>query len=277
MIRVKKSLIRAYSLLIKLPLIRHIRRARIAARYLLPSAQRGFTWIFKKSEESNFYYSLTDLNRKYMASAISVATGASTTDILEYFSELESDYELRLHLQEGLDCYEKNLHVKMNYGRRIGWYAIVRVTKPRLIVETGVDHGVGACVLASALIRNVEEGFPGRYVGTEINPLAGQLLSGRYANVGEIIYADSLNTLDALEEEIDCFINDSDHSFEYEGQEYKSIRNKLSTNAVLLGDNSHSSTKLYEFSIESGRKFIFVPESPLDHWYPGAGIGISFR
>lgn len=76
---------------------------------------------------------------------------------------------------------------------------------------------------------------------------------------------------------MDLFINDSDHSSDYEYKEYQVIRDKLSSNAVILGDNSHVTESLSRFSHESGRQFLFFKEIPANHWYPGAGIGISFK
>jgi hypothetical protein len=212
-----------------------------------------------------------------LAATIAAVTGASTNLILEYFSEIESDNLLRRHLELGLKTYQRNLIIELNYGRRIVWYAFARAIKPQLIVETGVDHGVGSCILSAAILRNRAEGFPGRYLGTEINPLAGKLFSGIYAEAGEIIYQDSLITLRNLEEAISLFINDSDHSDDYEKLEYEAIKDKLSKSSIILGDNSHVSKKLFEFSIENDRSFVFAPEVPRNHWYPGAGIGISFR
>lgn len=63
----------------------------------------------------------------------------------------------------------------------------------------------------------------------------------------------------------------------YEAEEYKTIANKLSEHAIVLGDNSHCTDRLLEFSLETNRHFVFFEEKPLDHWYPGAGIGISFK
>jgi len=45
---------------------------------------------------------------------------------------------------------------------------------------------------------------------------------------------------------------------------------------LILGDNSHVTNKLLKFSIENDRNFVLFREEPKDHWYPGAGIGISF-
>ncbi len=135
---------------------------------------------------------------------------------------------------------------------------------------------MGSVVLASALLRNIEEGFPGEYFGTDINPDAGYMFNGKYAKVGKILYGDSVESLKKLDRKIDLFINDSDHDEEYEEQEYNTIRKNLSKSAIILGDNCHATDKLLKFSINNNRNFIFFSEKPKNHWYPGSGIGISF-
>jgi hypothetical protein len=132
-------------------------------------------------------------------------------------------------------------------------------------------------VLISALMRNKEEGYEGRYYGTYINPEAGYLLSGEYANYGTILFGDSIQSLKKFDGVIDLFINDSDHSAEYEAEEYKTVASKLSAHAIILGDNSHCTDKLLEFSLKTIRHFVFFREKPKEHWYPGAGIVISFK
>ena len=57
---------------------------------------------------------------------------------------------------------------------------------------------------------------------------------------------------------------------------YQTIKKRLSPKALILGDNSHVTDKLLKFSIENDRNFVLFREEPKDHWYPGAGIGISF-
>src|SRR6266446_10867828 len=76
--------------------------------------------------------------------------------------------------------------------------------------------------------------------------------------------------------DIDLFINDSDHSAEYEYKEYLTVADKLTPSAVILGDNSHVSDSLRRFSEMRHRRFLFFQEKPKEHWYPGAGIGISY-
>jgi len=170
------------------------------------------------------------------------------------------------------------LSTQIKYGRRIGWYAIIRATKPKIVIETGIDKGLGSCVITSALMKNSEEGFSGEYYGTDINPSSVYFLQDPYLKFGKILYGDSLNSLAKLKvNTIDIFINDSDHSADYELQEYELIRSKLNENSIILGDNSHCTTKLEEFAVQTGRQFLFFKEEPENHWYTGAGIGAAFK
>ena len=191
--------------------------------------------------------------------------------------ELQEDEKLKQHVtyQTIKSSFRFTSDERCSLGRRVGWYALVRLLRPRVVVETGVDKGHGSVVLCAALLRNAAEGFPGRYYGTDINPYAGYLLSEPYSSVGEVLYGDSIQSLRTIPE-IDLFINDSDHSAEYERQEYETILSRLSPTGMILGDNCHCNDVLAQFSKENGRQFIFFREVPKDHWYPGAGIGISF-
>ena len=104
---------------------------------------------------------------------------------------------------------------------------------------------------------------------------AGYFLHPPYSNYGKVLYGDSLESLSTFDEPIDLFINDSDHSEEYEQAEYEIIKSKISPTAILLGDNSHVTPKLAEFSMREGRRFVFLSEEPANHWYRGCGVGIS--
>jgi hypothetical protein len=89
------------------------------------------------------------------------------------------------------------------------------------------------------------------------------------------LYGDSLQSLQGLSCAVDLFINDSDHSESYEQAEYELIKSRLSSNGIVLGDNSYVTSKLAEFTVREGRRFAFLSEEPSNHWYPGGGVGIS--
>ncbi len=225
-------------------------------------------------ETHNFTYNLTDRNLLYLAETIACITKRPPKEIAAYIEEGITNQDIHTLAAKA------TLHPRPNsgspFGRRLGWYAIARTIKPRVIVETGVERGHAALVLCAALLQNAAEGKPGRYYGTDINPQAGWLLTGKYAEVGKILYGDSIASLEKLSKNIDLFINDSDHSAEYEYREYQTVRAHLTSGAIILGDNAHVTDKLARFSRENGRQFLFFREEPKDHWYPGGGIGFSF-
>ena len=234
--------------------------------------------LLATDETHNFTYDLTECNLRYLAETIAVVTGKPPSEIDGYLREPMEDAGLRSYFAERTASYRgpKSVSSRYHFGRRLGWYAVARAIKPRVVVETGVERGHGALILCAALLQNRLEGAPGRYFGTDIDPEAGWLLGGKYAEMGQILYGDSITSLKNLNETIDLFINDSDHCADYEGEEYRTVAPRLSQNAIVLGDNSHVTDKLALFSRATGRSFLMFREVPKDHWYPGGGIGISF-
>jgi len=266
----------------KLPGFRYAnmpRRFLIAFRHLAPKLSELVKWVFTSKEDTNFTYQLSERNIRELASTIATIAETTPDDVMRLIREPLEDAALCQHV---IACSERpevraRADRKCEFGRRLGWYAFVRLLKPAVVVETGIDKGLGAVLLCSALLRNRAEGYPGQYLGTDINPHAGWMLTAPYNDAGKILYGDSIESLKGISQPIDLFINDSDHSDAYEYREYLTISSKLSDAAVILGDNSHMSDSLLRFSTETNRQFIFFKEQPAHHWYSGAGIGISFR
>ena len=235
-------------------------------------------WLLKSREHTNLTYNLTDLNIRYLAHYLGVVCNQSQNLMEAYLREALDDMRLRSHI---IRCtYESDRNYLADdgprYARRIGWYAIVRATRPSVVIETGVDKGLGSCLLTAALMMNQSEGYPGKYYGTDINPKAGYLLKAPYDKFGKLLIGDSIESLKKLDNTIDLFINDSDHSMDYEMREFETIASKLSPNAIVIGDNSHISDKLINFAEKTGRNFLYFHEQPADHWYPGGGIGVAY-
>ena len=268
--------------LIRIPLfgslLLKIYRAKIAFRYCLVPVLKVFRWLFDSKETTNFTYHLEAVNQRYLVSLISHITCKDFGQINAYIDEVLQDKKLHQHIEQASKqaAHLFTADAEARFGRRIGWYALVRAMKPKVVVETGVDKGLGACVITAALMKNREEGYGGYYYGTDINPLAGSLLSEPYRDFGQILYGDSIESLRRLHQRIDLFINDSDHSAEYEQREYETVRAKLTPGAIVLGDNAHTNDRLLNFALATGRQFVFFQERPLNHWYPGGGIGIAF-
>jgi predicted O-methyltransferase YrrM len=263
----------------KIRILNFGRRIYNAGKYYNSRYWQILKWGIRSNEDTNYTYNLKPRNIICLANTIAVVTGIDFKIILNYINEAEEDTDLKNHIINATkkSSYKKFADLEVRFGRRLGWYAFARAIKPKIIVETGVDKGLGSVLLASAIARNKAEGYDGKYYGTDINSKAGYLLSEKYKEFGEILYGDSIQSLSHLTGKIDLFINDSDHSAEYEYQEYLTIKDKITEKTIILGDNSAVTDKLQNFSNENGRHFLFFKEEPLNHWYPGSGIGISFN
>ena len=270
---------KALRFLKKIWILNFTRRIYYASKVYNKKYWQILKWGITSREDTNFTYNLTPGNLRYLANTISNVTGVDYSTILKYINEVETDTVLKETILTAIknSPLKKIADTEVRYGKRLGWYAFARVIKPKIIIETGIDKGLGSIIMCSALIRNKEEGYQGKYYGTDINPEAGYLLSGKYREVGEILFGDSIKSLSAFTENIDLFISDSDHSAEYEYQEYLTIKKLMTEKTIILGDNSHITDKLAIFSNETNRNFLFFNEEPLNHWYPGGGIGISFN
>jgi predicted O-methyltransferase YrrM len=245
-----------------------MRQLRIAARL-----------VFTSKEYYNWTYDLTALNKTYLASYIAVVTGHEQTLIEGYMRELEDDQVLRsLLIERTLASPDRHsCDAEPRYGKRLGWYALVRATKPRVIVETGVDRGLGTAVLAAALMQNDKEGHHGLVYATDINTDCGHLLADPYKKYCRLIIGDSIESLKKFALPADVFLHDSCHEPEYEWSEFLAIQPQLHPGSLVMSDNSLMTTKLLEFAQLTGRNFLFFQDQPKEHWWPGDGIGTAFK
>jgi hypothetical protein len=253
-------------------------RARLAAHYTVRPVLSALRWLVASREYTNFTYDLQPRNLGHLASFVAHVAGRPVAEVEGYIGEILGDEALRGHVRRVTreSPFRWVGDEEARYGRRIGWYAFVRALKPRVVVETGVDKGLGAVILCAALMRNAQEGAPGTYYGTDINPTAGYLLRPPYSAFGQVLYGDSIESLEALRGPIDLFVNDSDHSADYEAREYVTVAPKLAPGAVVLGDNAEVTDQLRDFALRTDRDFLYFQERPLGHWYPGGGIGVAF-
>jgi len=180
-------------------------------------------------EVTNFTYDLEQRNVRYLYALISEVTGRPYSEIEIFAFEAINNETLRSHLRVmHQDPLRRQFaDERLKWGRQLAYYILVRAMKPKVVVETGVDKGLGAIAIAAAIQRNQRDGFVGRYYGTDINPDAGYLLSGEYAAFGEILVGDSAGILASFQSPIDFFVFDSERTPQYEALEYQKVREKL--------------------------------------------------
>lgn len=243
-----------------------------AANFRMTGA--GARWLFASRENTNYTYDLSDRNLEHLAWFVSNVARIPVEEARGYLRELRDDTTLAQHVADAVSASPRRwlADKKARFGRRAGWYAIVRALKPTNVVETGTDKGLGALVLAAAVMRN----GTGRLTTIDINPDSGYLISGPWAEVTNRVIGDGVETIGTLKN-VDFFIHDSDHSSVYEKREFEAIASKLTKDALVLSDNAHASDSLLQWAEETGRHYTYFGEQPRDHWYHGASIGAAFR
>jgi len=257
-----------------LPLLVFPYRCRLIVRHLARNFKKSIPWLFRSKEFANFTYDLTAANKEYLAWFVADICDVPVREIRDYFNELETDSQLDAYIKAGLANHRRGNEIDRQafFGRRLGWYAIVRATKPLVVVETGTEKGLGSLVLAEALLKN----GAGRLITIDMEPSSGLLIGAEYGGVIQRMIDDSLWAILKIDQ-IDLFIHDSDHSAEHEAREFELLQSRLTADAIVLSDNSHTTTELANWSLQNGRRFMYFAEEPLNHWYPGAGIGVSMR
>lgn len=227
-------------------------------------------FLFSNRELSNFTYDLD--NETELVHFVSDTLQRSLEEIAAYAGELTSDQEL----VDAIVAEDERHSVRPRFARRLGWYCIVRAMRPRFVVETGTHDGLGTSVLARAVERNGDEGFPGTVMTFDTNENAGRLVPRRLRHLVEFHTGDSRATLDeALSgREIGCFLHDSLHTYEHERFELETALRHAASAFVLISDNAHASSALSDVCQNIGATYSFFREQPKNHFYPGAGIGV---
>jgi len=221
-------------------------------------------YLVAGDETSNFTYEIA--NRDELARVVADALGAPPAEIRSLIAEADADAELR-----------RRLRGHTLFGRRLGWYAALRWSKPELAVETGTADGLGTALLARAIERNVEEGAQSHLLSFDVVPTAGQLLDDHLRQFATLIAGDAVDTLPrALEgRRIGYFVHDSLHTYEHERAELELATAHADDRVVLISDNAHVTTALADVAAEHGAAYASFTERPVRHLYPGAALGIA--
>ena len=247
-------------------------RVATVARHDVNVIGRSFRWLVTSREHTNFTYDLTDRNLEHLAWWVALIGGCSVAEARRYVREPLEDQGLHEHVSRltAMSSRRGLADRQVRFGRRIGWYALVRARKPDLVVETGTDKGLGSCLLASALLRN----GAGRLTTIDVNPDSGYLIGGVYGDVVDWVIGDSVSELSQLAP-VDLFLHDSLHTYAHETAEYAAA--PLAEGSLVLSDNAHATNALAQWAEGTGRRFLFFGERPRDHWYPGSGIGAAWH
>jgi len=239
-----------------------------------------FRHAIKSKETATFTYNLTPENESYLMNLTAAITKSDIKTVEQYFNELKSNNQLRetILLNIGKSTFKMKKDKRCDYGSKLCFYSIIRILKPKIVLENGVEIGFTSIVLSEAIRKNREEGYEGKFIGLDINNDAGYLINATpvYKGFSEIKFGDAIKSLKSLQNKVDFYFSDGLRTYEYEQKEFSCLQKILSENSIVVTNKATFSKALYELSLETHRKFSFFKEHPLKHWYEGAGIGIMY-
>ncbi len=238
--------------------LRWLRKARTVRAYG-GYARDHLRYVLLDPELSNFTYDLG--NEDELAPWLDELLGAG-----EFVSELEEDAELERELRARLR-WRPGSRGRPMFGRRAGWYAIVRATRPERVVEAGTHDGLGSIAILAAIERN----GVGELVSIDPKPWAGWLVPKRLHRRWRRLRVTSYEVLESIGR-IDLFIHDSLHTPECESWE---LTTALQLGAqVLISDNAHASDTCAKVAEAHDAHYSVWRERVAGHFYPGGGIGV---
>jgi hypothetical protein len=235
---------------------------------LLPNL--GF--ILTDPEPANFTYELA--NEPELAAWVADLFGCAVSDVEALFAEVHGDTELSARLRRATAGHWWWSKPAPPFGKRLAWYAIVRLGRPELVIETGVHDGLGSLMLLRALERNRADGAGGELVSFDVNPATGWLVGAH--PLWELRLEPSRPGLEAVlaaRPHVGLFIHDSLHTYENERYELRTAAERLAPGGVLVSDNAHGTRALDDTCREFGLRYTEFQERPRGHFYPGGIVG----
>lgn len=179
-------------------------------------------------------------------------------DFEQFLDELRNFVELRQTLEQ------HRQFIRSDYDTLIlgpnSWlpllYALIRIKKPEIVIETGCATGTTASLILYALQRNlaghlysVDVRFPTDWISMNKLPsgfLIPESLKPRWTLIPKDVKV-ALPELLAQLGRVDLFYHDSDHSYVHQMWEYLSAWPYIPIGGILASDDLYHNTAFFDF------------------------------
>lgn len=238
------------------------------------SLRDHWRFVLLEPEPDNYTYPIA--NEDGLVQWVSEVAACDAAEAAKNVAEPSRDRVLSERLLRATEGHWLWTKRSPDFGKRLGWYALARALKPKLVIEVGVHDGLGSLLLLRAVERNGTEGHPGRLVSFDVNPAAGWLVRSHPA--WDLKFESSSEGLPRLLSEInlvDLCIYDGWHSYQAERTDFERIVQHLGPNGVLLSDDAQVTNALAETATAHDLDYFAFQEIPVDHFYPGAVLGAA--
>ena len=258
------------------PVARFGYRAMVVGRS--PEARKkpreSIRYLFRSREVSNYTYEIANVDE--MVSLLADALGSDAERVSGLVEELHNDGELREALVAGLRTNPRRDH-EARYGKRAIDYCIIRIRKPRMVVELGTHDGLGTAVMLRALQRNAAEGDDGRVITCDTAEEAGWLVPENLRDRMTFHVGDAREIVEraAQEHGVDYLNCDIGPHWEGKAEVYEGLCRDARGEFVIRTEVLDDTSALPEIARRHGARYVSFKERPERHFWPGNLIGIA--
>jgi hypothetical protein len=233
---------------------------------------RLLRFVLFDPEFDNFTYEVA--NETELVQFLETTLGTGQRHLQRYLTETRTDPGLTTDLWRRLR-WRLDYKRRPPLGRRATWYVVTRALKPELVVETGVQDGLGALGVLRALARNAEEGMPGRLVSVDTLPTAGWLVPASERHAWQLIIGSSdevlARTLGA--ERVGLFLQDSGGDLELARRELELVLPHAADDTIFVSQAQRPA--LAALCREHDMPYSEFWHQPRDHIFSGTVTGFG--
>ncbi len=210
--------------------------------------------VLRRTAMPSLYRFLVDGTRFHCSAASLVSTiqptwpGTDLAAIEAEFRALMNELQARYdRLKTSTTNYPQEWAIEPEASLLL--YSAVRLTRPQLVIETGVANGQSTFLI----LRALRENEAGRCVSIDLSDTVGGLLTEQDRSdwqlkvLGRSRARRDFSRVIAEFSNIDVFVHDSEHTYSWQTFEYQTIFQRLSPTGILISDDVDSSYAFLDF------------------------------
>lgn len=211
-------------------------------------------------EVQAFKYHYGRVTAKEFVSFLARLTNEESDKLETIFKELENNHYFHDRLAEKLKMRKDGYGGQMT-KEASALYALVRLLRPRVMVETGVADGVTSSYILQALHDNGEGKLYSIDIPCHMLPpgkAPGWIVEDSLRERWELRIGKSEELLRPLLDELgsmDCFMHDSLHTYDHMSFEFKTAWPYLKPGGLFLSHDIGENSSFFHFAREKGIKW----------------------
>ena len=253
--------------------LRWVLKLRLLRQYGFPimrRPRRALAYVLWDPEVESFSYDLA--NAEELAAFLAPLLDAERGQVMRWIDEARTDPVLTR--DRGFRWSSKR---RQPLGNRTLWYAVIRATRPKLIVEAGVHEGLGSEMILVALRRNAAEGHPGKLISFDIFEDTGWQVAPELRDGWEFVLESTLTGMQRVlrGREVDLFIHETPHVEEFIVPEVTAAARHAGRRLTVIDTSGSTCDALPRLAGACGATCSYFLDHPRDHIVRSNGTNLA--